>query len=49
MALNDLNAHFAISGNYEDLVLIRGVDDDGSDKLMHFYSYILSVHDFRCY
>ena len=36
MALSDLNAHFAISENYEDLVLIRVNENEGSNILRPF-------------
>ena len=38
MAMNALNAVFEIFENYDDMVLIRDLEDEGSDRLMYFLS-----------
>ena len=38
MALNALNAAFGIANNYEDLVLIRDIEDEGTNIFMYFLS-----------
>jgi hypothetical protein len=38
MALNALNAAFAIANNYEDLVLIRDLEDEGTNTFVYFSS-----------
>jgi hypothetical protein len=38
MALNALNAAFAIANDYEDLVLIRDIEDEGTNRFMYFSS-----------
>ena len=38
MAMNALIAVFKIFENYDDMVLIRDLKDEGSDRLIYFLS-----------
>ena len=45
MAMNALNAVFEMFENYDGMVLIRDLEDEGSDRMMFFNHYILYIYD----